>query len=500
MRERQAQTEFDVVQHFAGLRVLVIGDAMLDRFVEGTATRICKEAPVPVVQKQAEQSCPGGAANTAANLSALGADVRFVGILGDDPTGHSLRAALREAGVDDGWLVADPNVTTLHKLRVLADDQYIVRLDEGDLSTSSPATRRTLLERVRQVFPSCDLVVLSDYGYGTISDEIIEQLRELRDGLSCPLVVDSREIHRFAHAGATLITPNLQEAREAAFPARTETNATPADVALQLRGMFDAEHIAITMAANGVLLIDADGRVTEVPAYPVRHPDEAGAGDTFAAAASLALASGASATLAAQVGIDAATIACTTSRIAVVTHRELLRRVILNQQTTHSATRSLQEIATQLDEERRAGRRIVFTNGVFDILHAGHVQLLCRARALGDILVVGINSDASVRRLKGDQRPINREQDRLALIAALDAVDYALIFTKDTPAETIRHLRPDVHVKGGDYTAESLPEIDAVREVGAQVEILPLLDGLSTTNVINRIISLNGSVHVEQTQ
>ena len=488
--KHQDQTEVDIVRNFPGLRVLVIGDALLDTFVEGHATRLCREAPVPVVEKQDELRCPGGAANTAANLGALGADVMFVGLLGDDPTGACLRSALQEAGVADHSLVVDPNVSTVQKLRVLASDQYLVRVDEGDLTTCSSAARRELLDRVESLFPSCDLVVVSDYGYGTVDEEIIQLLRRLRADRPCTLVIDSKDVRHFAHAGATLITPNLQEAQAAAPPNGLSTETGPKGVARRLRDMLDAEHIAITMADGGVLLVDASGRLTELPTYPIRHADDAGAGDSFAAATALALASGAGAPLATRIGIDSASIACTKHRIAVVTHRELLRRVSLNQQ---AAPLSLKEIAIRLDAERHAGRRIVFTNGVFDILHAGHVQLLQRARELGDILVVGINGDASVRRLKGAERPINREQDRLALVAALDAVDYALIFSEDTPAETIRGLRPDVHVKGGDYTIESLPEIHAVQEVGARVEILPLLDGLSTTRVINQIASMNGS-------
>ncbi|MDP9364511.1 MAG: D-glycero-beta-D-manno-heptose 1-phosphate adenylyltransferase, partial [Chloroflexota bacterium] len=183
----------------------------------------------------------------------------------------------------------------------------------------------------------------------------------------------------------------------------------------------------------------------------------------------------------------AAAIAITQHRTSVVPYQELLRRASLDDA---AAPPTLKELAARLDAERFAGRRVVFTNGVFDILHAGHVQLLRRAKALGDVLVVGVNSDASTRRLKGPTRPINREQDRLALVAALDPVDHAILFGEDTPAEVIRTLRPDIHVKGGDYTAERLPEIDAIREVGARIEILSLVDGRSTTNVINRIAAL----------
>ncbi len=489
----------EVVRSFPELRVLVIGDAMLDTYLEGTATRLCREAPVPVVVSQSEQRCPGGAANTAANVRALGAEVDFVGIIGNDPAAARLRTALKNAGVSDRSLVVDDSVTTVHKSRIIADDQYLVRLDEGDLTTCSSTARQAVLDQVEDRYSRCDLVILCDYACGTVNDEIVELLRRLRGERPRLLAIDSREVHRFAHAGATILTPNLQEARAAVALDPTLKSEEPDDIARNLRHVLDAEHIAVTMAGNGVVLIDTDGGMSRLPAYPVAGAGDVGAGDSFTAATALALAAGAGIAQAAQIGIDAASIACIKRRTAVVTNRELLQRVSINSEASTCGSLSIKEVATRLDAERYAGRRIVFTNGVIDILQAGHVRLLQQARQLGDVLVVGINSDASVRRLKGEQRPVNGEQDRLALIAALGSVDYAVVFTEDTPADVIRGLRPDIHVKGGDYTAETLPEIDAVREVGARVEILPLVHGLSTTHVIGRIASMASRDPAEQT-
>jgi D-beta-D-heptose 7-phosphate kinase/D-beta-D-heptose 1-phosphate adenosyltransferase len=233
-------------------------------------------------------------------------------------------------------------------------------------------------------------------------------------------------------------------------------------------------------------LTGPDGEQTHVPCHPTVRASDVGAGDTFTAATALALAVGAPAEQAVRIGIDAASIAITRERTTAVSVQDLLRRVSL---ADSAAVPSLKEIVAQLDIDRFHGKRVVFTNGVFDILHAGHVKLLGQARALGDVLVVGINSDASTRRLKGPRRPVNRESDRLALVSALDAVDYALVFEEDTPTELIRAIRPDIHVKGGDYQAEALPEIEAVREVGAEVAILSLVDGRSTTALIDRIVA-----------
>jgi len=481
----------DVVRGFQGLRALVIGDAMLDTYLEGTATRLCKEGPVPVVRKVAEERAPGGAANAAANLAALGADVVFVGLIGRDDAGARLRASLRERGVDDGWLVEDDAVGTLHKLRVLANGQYVVRFDDGETRGGSAAGQDALRARVGEAFARCDLVVVPDYGYGVASDAMIARLRVLRTAQPRLLAVDSKEIRRFASIGATIVTPNLQEARLAVDPLAPPDQVLSVDdarlVARRLRGMLDAEQVAVTLAGDGVLLLDRAGGECHLPAHPVARAGDVGAGDSFTAATALALASGAPAEQAARIGIDAAAIAITRQRTSVVPYQELLRRASLADQAVGP---SWKELATRLDAARFGGQRVVFTNGVYDILHVGHVQLLRRAKALGDILVVGINSDSSTRRLKGPTRPINREADRVALVSALDAVDHAVLFSEDTPADLIRALRPDVHVKGGDYIADELPEIDAVREVGARVEILSLVEGRSTTNVIQQIATL----------
>ena len=303
------------------------------------------------------------------------------------------------------------------------------------------------------------------------------------------LAVDAKEIARYARARATIVTPNLQEAHLAVNPGNGSAaeRGDARTVALQLRSLLDADHIAVTMANDGVLLLNQTGDLTHLPVHPVTRAGDVGAGDSFTAAMALALAAGAPAAQAARIGCDAAAIAITRERTSTVPYQELLRRASLDDQ---AAPLSLKSLAARLDAERFAGRTIVFTNGVFDILHAGHVQLLQRAKAFGDLLVVGLNSDASTRRLKGPTRPINQERDRLALVAALDPVDFAVLFEEDTPAETIRALRPHVHVKGGDYTVETLPEADAAREVGARIELLSLVEGRSTTNVIQRIAAL----------
>jgi len=324
------------------------------------------------------------------------------------------------------------------------------------------------------------------------SEAVIAGLRQLRASRPIPFAIDAKDVRPFARAGATVVTPNFAEAcmalgESAPIGAGSVEPAHAERVGRRLLEAIDAEYVAVTLAGDGVMLVGRGGMADHLPAHAVPHAGDVGAGDTFTAAMALALASGADAVQAARIGIDAAGIAVTQRRTTAVQHQDLLRRVSLDGPVPSAPLKTLAAI---LDADRFGGKRIVFTNGVFDILHAGHVQILRRAKRLGDVLVVGVNSDASVRRLKGETRPINHERDRLALVAALDPVDHAILFEEDTPANLIRALRPHVHVKGGDYTEESLPEIDAVREVGARVEILSLVEGRSTTNVIRKIATL----------
>ncbi len=504
----------DLVRRFRGLRALVIGDAMLDTYLEGTASRLCREGPVPVVRKTGEHCIPGGAANTAANLCALEAEVFLLSIVGRDAVGMRLRSALLEQGVDDCWMVEDESTNTLHKLRIQADGQYVVRFDE-DAHYHSKEGQEQLLAKLEEIFAHCDLVVVSDYGYGSVSDELIERIKLLHSLHPCPLLVDSKNLYRFRNIGATVVTPNYLEARllvehgRITEPSISETGIDMSEVehiGRRLLAMIDTEHAAITLAGDGVFLIDRQGMTLYIPTFPIVQANDVGAGDSFAAAMALALVAGGNIEESARIAVDAASIAITKRWTSVVSYQELLQKVSLRDHASLSpvtgacSPKSITRLTEQLGEERLRGKTIVFTNGVFDILHAGHVQFLRKAKELGDVLVVGVNSDHSTQRLKGKRRPINNERDRVSLVAALDPVDHVVLFNEDTPSELIRALRPDIHVKGGDYTDEFLPEAETVHEIGSRVVILPLAGSISTTSVIDRIISLVADEKMEVKQ
>lgn len=481
----------DIVRQFRDLKVLVIGDAMLDTYLEGAAHRICAEGPVPVVQKTGEERFPGGAANTAANVVAMGACAVLLSIVGNDHPGHVLTRSLSEAGVCGEHIVQDGEASTIHKLRILAGSQYVVRFDEGDGKQWSAQAKSEALRALETAYADCDLVVVSDYGYGTLSDLMLHRLKALRARRPVPLFVDSKDIRRFRSAGANVVTPNQLEAFvavERSLPHNQRLDIDEIDsIGRRLLTLLDAGCVAVTLAGDGVYLLERSGQTIHIPAHPVTAAHDIGAGDSFLAAMALALTASRDLENSARIAVEAGRIAVSKRRTSVVQHHELLQSISL---ATRPAPASMEALVEQLDRDRAAGRVIVFTNGVFDIVHAGHVDYLRQAKSLGDVLVVGVNTDASARRLKGRNRPINNERDRLALVSALDSVDHAILFEEDEPSSLIRLLRPAIHVKGGDYAGEYLPEAQAVSEIGGRVEILPLAGHASTSSIIGRIVEL----------
>jgi D-beta-D-heptose 7-phosphate kinase / D-beta-D-heptose 1-phosphate adenosyltransferase len=509
MHNIQPLIAIDLVQRFRAQRALVIGDALLDSYLEGEAARLSRDGPIPVIRKTTELRLPGGAANVAANLRALEAEVFFLSRVGCDLAGTLLRETLRGRGIKDRWLIVDEAASTPHKMRIVADGQHIARFDEDDPFTAPQTvdSQPLFFSHLEELYTLCDVVVVSDYCYGVVSDALIERLQALHRAHPKVILVDSQALNRFRYFPATVVTPNEQEARllledlvgrpsAPGLAHRPDTLAEVEPMARSLLKLLAAENVTITLAEQGVLLAERGGRATHLPAHPVETTHDVGAGDSFVSALALALAAGGEIEEAVRIGIDAAGLAVTKPRTAVVSYQELLQRVSLRTYTTRihdlqgsNARATLAQLAAHLEVARLVGRTIVFTNGVFDILHVGHIKFLRQAKALGDILVLAVNSDASARRLKGPGRPINSERDRIALVEALDMVDYAVLFEQDTSSDLIRLLRPQVYVKGSDYSQETLPsaEAEAVREVDGRLVILPLLGSMSTSRVIDRI-------------
>jgi len=475
------------IDAFAGLRVVVLGEAMLDTYLEGTAGRFCQEAPVPIVTLAGRRDMPGGAANTAVNVAGLGGSVSLLSVLGEDAEGETLRSALDERGVPTEHLLVVPGRRTLTKQRVLAASQMLLRLDHGSTEPIDGVTEDHFLARLVPLFESTDAVIISDYRYGIITPRILRTLADLQARWSRVVVADSRRLDVFRDVGLTAVKPNYDEAIALlgastldSFRVRADAIAPHGERLLDLTG---AQIAAVTLDSEGALVFERGRPPYRTYAQVARQACVAGAGDTFVSALALALAAGAPTTAAAEVASAAAAVVVGKERTATCSAQELREYVAAG----GKFFADLQRLVARLDFYRQQGKKIVFTNGCFDILHRGHITYLNRAKALGDVLVVGVNSDDGIRRLKGPQRPINSLEDRVQVLAALSCVDHLVAFGEDTPCNLVRVVRPDVFVKGGDYTRERLPEAEIVEELGGVVQILPFVQDRSTTGIIERI-------------
>lgn len=476
-----------LIERFAGLRVLVIGEGMLDSYLHGITERLCREAPVPIVDVSRRLESPGGAGNTAVNARALGADVTLLSTIGDDADGAALCACLASHGVRTDAVLRDPRRRTLAKQRLVAGGHMVVRFDQGSTGPLEAEAERALAGRALDLAARHDVVLVSDYGYGVLGPRVIAALAESQARAGKVIVVDSKSLAAYRRVGVTAVKPNFAEAIALLGGAgrrgrqeRTELIMAQGQRLLETTG---ARIAAVTLDTEGALFFERGRAPYRTYARPTDHSRAAGAGDTFAAALGLALAAGADLPAAAELASAAAAVVVDKDGTATCAALELRTAVTPADKVVADPAM----LGLRLDVHRRAGRRIVMTNGVFDLLHRGHVTYLNAAKSLGDVLVVGVNADATVRRLKGAGRPINRLEDRAQVLAALSAIDYIVPFDEDTPVALVRLVRPDVFVKGGDYTVERLPEAAVVRELGGEVSILPWERDRSTTSIIERI-------------
>ncbi|HVV21481.1 MAG TPA: D-glycero-beta-D-manno-heptose 1-phosphate adenylyltransferase [Pseudonocardiaceae bacterium] len=456
--------------------VVVVGDAILDGWVSGVCTRLSREAPVPVLDVGHRHCAPGGAANTAANLAALGAHAVLVAAVGDDADGALLRDQLRSAGVDVSGTVVVPDRSTATKRRLVADGQLLARVDEIDDRPLPESAVDGLRAALTATEP--DAVLVCDYGLG-LADTLADALRSMRPSVGL-FAVDAHDVPRWADLRPDIVTPNAEEAAAAlGGPLPDDPRQRQAD----LHRATGADCVVVTMDTRGSVLLARDRPAHRTWATPVPDRQATGAGDTFTAAVCLARACGVPTTTAVELGQAAADVVVHDGGTSVCTTELLAER--LGQFRT--AALRPEQLADRVAAHRLAGRRIVLTNGCFDVLHSGHVAYLNQAKQLGDVLIVGLNSDAGVRRLKGPGRPVNGESDRAAVVAALSCVDHVAVFDEDDATGLVELVRPDSYVKGGDYTPQMLPETPVVRRCGGEVRILDYLPERSTTAVIDRI-------------
>jgi D-beta-D-heptose 7-phosphate kinase / D-beta-D-heptose 1-phosphate adenosyltransferase len=470
------------LERFPTRNVWVAGDLMLDEYLTGPVERISPEAPVPVVRVCGSEHRLGGAANVARQIAALGAHVSLAGIIGEDEAGKRLLEMCAAERIDSRAVVPIAARRTTRKLRVLGHSQQLLRLDFEDLEPASPQ----ICARLRAALaagPPPDAIVLSDYAKGVLTPENIAAIAKLR--ADAPLVADPKHRDFSRYAGATTLTPNLQEL-EAAAGRRLDVADTAglAAVARELLVRAGLKSMVVTLGGRGMLVVPADGPEVAVPAMRRDVFDVTGAGDTAIAVLALALADKVPLAQAARLANAAAGVAV--SHVGAVAVSAASIRDAL---AAHPEGKLLarHDLAARAATWRSAGKRIVFTNGCFDLLHAGHLALLGHAARLGDVLVLAINSDDSVRRLKGPDRPLVPQAERAALLAALTYVDAVTIFDEDTPLDVLQAVRPHVLVKGGDYQPSEVVGRELVEGAGGQVEIVPLMAERSTSSLVERI-------------
>lgn len=461
---------------FHTIHVLVIGDVMLDRYWHGDTSRVSPEAPVPVVHIQEQQARPGGAANVALNIAALGARVTLVGVVGDDEAGQQITQQLQQRGVECA-LHAHPNATTITKLRVLSRHQQLIRLDfEQSLHANSTGLEALVTPQLVHT----DVVVLSDYGKGTLNAP--QRLITLAQQAGKPILIDPKGRDFSKYCGATLITPNLSE-----FEAVVGHCASAEELdqhAEQLRCELDLTALLITRSEHGMSLFQADHAPIHLPAHAREVYDVTGAGDTVIGVLAASLAVLGQLVEATRLANVAAGLVVAKLGAATISPDELAHA--LHVQQDHPLN-DLTYLQTAVRNAQVHGEVVVMTNGCFDILHVGHIHYLQQARQLGDRLIIAVNDDDSVQRLKGANRPINSVAQRMAVLAALGCVDWVIPFGEDTPRDLICALKPDILVKGGDYQVQDIAGHDCVLENGGQVLVLDYVEGCSTTATIAAI-------------
>jgi len=476
------------INSFKKFKILVIGDMIVDIYLSGSCSRLAPEGSFPVVDLHDKKVYLGGAGNVAANLKALGCTVVLCTAAGNDDGYREAAALLTEAGITIESIVADEQRTTLVKTRVSAPGQTLVRFDTGAAEELSAETESAVISKIRHAYAACDAVLIADYKKGVVTTGIIEELRRLNADHPKFIAVDAKDLNSFAVLKPSLIKPNYEEALKVLSLSAFCSDRAEAlkKIGQEFYQATAAGIIALTLDSDGALFFK-DGEFKYRSYAPKCNlPAVSGAGDTFISTCLLALLSGAGIAAAAELATAAAALAVNKTGTSICTQQELLTSIAAQEKDISS----LALLKLYCSVYRCQGKRIVFTNGCFDILHSGHVSYLSRAKTLGDILIVGLNTDESVIRLKGESRPVNKLADRKEVLSALSCIDHIISFGKsgdDTPVSLIKHIEPSVFVKGGDYQNKILPEGAILKALGCEVVFLPYIPNQSTTKIIHKI-------------
>jgi len=466
-------------------KLLVIGDLMIDHYLWGSCERISPEAPVQVVNVKSESSVLGGAGNVINNLRALGAQVDVISVIGGCEISDELKALLNNINVSTQHLITQKDRITSKKSRIIASQQQVVRYDRESSDEISAGSQKSILESFTSIINNYDSVLLSDYGKGVLTSELTKSLINIANKANKKVLVDPKGLDYSKYKGAYLLTPNKKEASEATQVAIKDDESLTQAIT-QLKTQCDLDISLITLSEQGVAIYDNDLRTHPTVAREVF--DVTGAGDTVLASLGFALSCGCQIDDAVKFSNLAAGVVVGKIGSATATLNEIIEyESSLNKSTSDEHIKTLDEILILSKELKARGKKIIFTNGCFDILHAGHVRYLEIAKSYGDILILGLNSDRSVSALKGEGRPINSQMDRAYILAALEAVDYVVVFDDDTPYDLIKAIKPHVLVKGGDYEGKEV----VGQDIADELKLVQFVDGKSTTKTIEKIQKSN---------
>ena len=476
-----------LVEQLPNAKVLCIGDVMLDRFVYGSVTRISPEAPIPIIRVERESAMLGGAGNVTRNATALGASVRFLSLVGDDLPGREvMEYVANDKGVEP-YIQIERNRPTTIKTRYIAGGQQLLRSDNETTATLAAATISNLSALAAQLAPDVSAIVLSDYGKGVLHGDVVAATIAAARKAGKPVIVDPKGTDYSIYRGATVVTPNRAEA-QAATGIDIQSDEDAIAAATKIITECGIENVLLTRSQDGMTLVTSKGEATHLPTEAREVFDVSGAGDTVVACLASAIAGGASLSDAARIANVAAGIVVGKIGTAVVYPDELISVLHHHDLMIGEAKlMPLDRMVDRVERWRRKGYKVGFTNGCFDLLHPGHLSLLQQARSNCDRLIVGLNSDASVKRLKGEARPVQSEAARAAVLGSLETVSGVVIFGEDTPITVIEALKPDILVKGADYTIDKVVGADIVQGYGGKVVLANHADGFSTTSTIARI-------------
>jgi D-beta-D-heptose 7-phosphate kinase/D-beta-D-heptose 1-phosphate adenosyltransferase len=479
------ETLSDIIEQFKNLKVLVVGDAILDTYVKGAPDRVSREAPVLVFNVDEQEHQCGGAANTAINVAALGAETYFLTVMGKDSSSRELIDVLKKYPVHTDHIIRDKGRTTIAKKRIIADTHHLMRIDEGTTSAINANCEKELLAKIAEVYANVDAIILSDYGFGVITNNIINGIKDITADDDKILVVDGRDVSRFKCLKPNAVKPNYEEAIkllniEKSLGSRADQLQ---EYSKKLHDITGAGKVAVTLDVDGVIFFQKGKPPFRILANAQDNKNAIGAGDTFISAMTLSLAAEVKGETAAQIAAAAAAVVVQKEGTVGCSNAEL--KAYFNAVPKYISQKG--QLTEVLKELKKQGKKVVFTNGCFDIIHKGHITLLNKAREAGDVLIVGVNNDNSIRKLKGPGRPINNLEDRITVLAGLQSVDYLVTFEEESPVDLIKEVHPDVFVKGGNYTETSIPESQLLKKLGCKVKIVPYIEDHSTTYIINKI-------------